>query len=115
LESIRALNKFKDCLNNEEEYGNDGVQFNGIIEYNVAGKITTEVLEVILIIGGYTPMVKLDIYEKGTKITKDNFHLDLDPSFTNTNFEFDETKESLIITGKNSPKLGNYTVEIREI
>ncbi|WP_452596707.1 hypothetical protein [Pontimicrobium sp. MEBiC01747] len=55
MESIRALNKFKDNLNNEVEYGNDGVEFNGLIEYNVRGKIITEVLEVILIIGGYTP------------------------------------------------------------
>lgn len=113
--SISALNQFKDSLNNKEEYGNDGFQFNGLVEYKVAGQTTIEVLEVILIIGGFEPMIKLDIYEKGIKITKDDFHLDFNSRFTNTEFDFNSAKPSIIITGKNSPKLGNYSVEITEI
>ena len=112
--SIIALNQFKSSLNNKEKFGNDGFQFNGLVEYNVAGKTTIEVLEVILIVAGFEPMIKIDIYEKGIKITKDDFHLDFNSRFNNTEFDFDPVKQSIIITGKNSPKLGNYSVEIRE-
>lgn len=112
--SIIALNQFKSSLSTKEKFGNDGFQFNGLVQYNVAGKTTIEVLEVILIVGGFEPMIKLDIYEKGIKITKDDFHLDFNSRFNNTEFVFDPVKQSIIITGKNSPKLGNYSVEITE-
>ena len=113
--SIRALNQFKSSLKNKEEYGSDGFQFNGLVKFNVGGIITSEVLEVILIIGGFNPMIKLDIYEKGEYITEDNFHLDFNSRFNGTDFDFNSKKPSIIITGKNSPKLGNFTVEITEI
>ena len=110
-----AIQSFKNSLENKSEFGNDGFQFKGLVEYEAHNKITSEILDVYLIIGGYEPMVRLDIYEKGKKITLDKFHFDFNPKFNNMTFEFLENEKQLIISGKNSPKLGNYKVKIREI
>lgn len=114
--SIHALNTFKDGIKNLKGYGDDGFKFEGYIKYTVNGKVETERLEVYLIIGGYNPMVKLDIYEKGNVITLNKYHLDFDPEFwKNTVFKNESNPNRLIIEGFNSPKLGNYTVEIEEL
>jgi hypothetical protein len=110
-----AIQSFKNSVVKKLEFGNDGFQFQGLVEYNAFNKTTTEVLDVYLIIGGYEPMVKLDIYEKGKIITLEKFHFDFNPRYNNMTFEFNENDNQLIITGKNSPKLGNYQVKIKEI
>ncbi len=110
-----AIQSFKESLENKAEYGNNGFQFQGLVEYEAHNKTITELLDVYLIIGGYEPMVRLDIYEKGRKITVDKFHFDFNPRYDNMTFEFVEKEKQLVITGKNSPKLGRYQVKIKEI
>lgn len=114
--SIIALNEFKDCLESKREFGNDGFIFNGLITYDALRKKVVEVLDVYLIIGGYEPMVKLDINENGKKITDKIYHMDFNPKYyKDTIFKFDSSSKMLIIEGKSSPKIGDYKVEIKEM
>lgn len=116
MQSIMALNKFKNAIKNKSEYGNDGYKFEGLVTYSANGKIETEILEVALIIGGFEPMIRLDIDVKGRIITSAKYHLDFNPKFSrNTIFVFDESQNSIKIVGTNSPKLGDYEVTISEI
>ena len=116
MESIMALNEFKSAVINKTDYGNDGYKFEGLVTYYTNGKVETEVLEVALIIGGYEPMIKLDIDANARIITSAKYHLDFNPKFwRNTTFEFNKTENSIKIVGVNSPKLGNFEVTITEI
>lgn len=115
FDQIRALNEFKNNLKYKAEYGNDGFQFKGLVNYELNGKTVSEELDVVLIIGGYDPCVQLDVNENGRNITSDNFHMDFNPRFKNTEFQFNSKNSSLIIIGKNSPKMGNYKLEILEL
>ncbi len=115
INSIMALNQFKSAIVNKKEYGNDGYEFEGLVTYYANGKIETEILEVILILGGFEPLIKLDVYSKGRILTNEKYHLDFYPKFfPNTQFVFNELEKSITIIGKNSPKLGSYEVTIVE-
>ncbi|MFD2938779.1 hypothetical protein [Flavobacterium notoginsengisoli] len=110
-----ALNQFKSAIKNKTEFGNDGYKFEGLVTYSAKGKIETEILDVVLIVGGFEPTIKLDIDFKGRILTSTKYHLDFNPKFSkNTLFVFDESKKSITITGTNSPKLGDYEVTIVE-
>ena len=114
MKSLMAMNTFKSTLLNKEEHG-EGFKFNGIVAYSTYGKTVTENLEVFLIVGGFEPMINLDIFELGNKITSEKYHMDFNPKFSsNTKFIFDEEENSLIIQGYNSPKIGDYKVIIKE-
>lgn len=110
-----ALNYFKSAINNKTEHGNDGYIFEGLVTYFVDGNPVTEILEVVLVVGGFEPMIKLDIYSKARIITSVKYHLDFNPKFSqSTKFSFDTEDNILTITGTKSPKLGNYYLTIRE-
>ncbi len=109
-----AMQEFKNSVQKISKFGDDGFQLQGLVEYEAFNKTTTEILDVYLIIGGYEPLVRLDIYEKGQKITLANFHFDFNPRYNNMTFEFDESSSQLIISGTDSPKLGDYRVKIKE-
>ena len=114
MESIYALNSFKSILRNKKEWGNDSFRFEGLVTYSAFDKVVTEILEVELVIGGFEPMIKLDLDRKGRIITSVNYHLDFNPRFEKTTiFSFDEIN-TIKIEGKNSPKMGNYEVTIKE-
>jgi|GEM_PF-1367613 len=115
-ESIIALNEFKKGVIKKGDYGNDGCKFEGLVTYSVNGKVETEILEVVIITGGYEPMIKLDIDVKGRIITSAKYHLDFNPRFSKrTMFKFNKMDDSITIIGKNSPKLGDYEVKIIEV
>lgn len=115
MSNISAINKLKSALKNKWEYGNDGFEFRGLITYTSKGKTVTEILQTILIIGGYEPLVRIDSKEEGEIITSDDYHMDFNPKFFKTStFEFDYSTEILTIKGS-SPKMGgDYFVEIQE-
>jgi hypothetical protein len=116
MQSVMSLNQFKSALKNKKEYGFDGYKFEGLVTYAAKGKIETEILEVALIVGGFEPMIKLDIDVKGRIITSAKYHLDFNPRFwQSTKFIFNELENTIIIVGKNSPKLGDYEVTIVEV
>ena len=116
IKSIQALNYFKEAVRDKKEYGYDGFTFEGLVTYFVRGTSVTEILEVALIVGGFEPMIKLDIYSKGRIITSAKYHLDFNPKFSqNTKFSFDPKNSVFTITGTNSSKLGNYSLTIREV
>ncbi|WP_027395790.1 hypothetical protein [Aquimarina latercula] len=111
-----ALNQLRNKLTNIEDFGDDGYKARCKVTYTVRGKSDTEILEVYLIVGGFEPMIKLDIYELGEIITIDKYHMDFNPRFSNnTKFSYDNDSGILTIDGKNSPKIGNFTVEIEEV
>lgn len=112
MKNIMELNAFKDSLLSKADYGQDGFVIDGLVTYDAFNKTVTEILGVYLIIGGYEPMIKLDIYSKAKIITSDKYHLDLNPKYDNITFKYD--RGQMIIEGKNSPKIGNYKVTIEE-
>jgi hypothetical protein len=112
MKNIMELNSFKNNLLTKADYGQDGFVIEGIVTYYAINKTVTEILNVYLIIGGYEPMIKLDIYSKGKIITSDKYHLDFNPKYDNIKFKYDNGQ--IIIEGKNSPKIGNYKVTIEE-
>jgi hypothetical protein len=112
MKSIIALNSFKEDILNLKEFGRDGFVFDGLVTYKVVGGIYSEILKVYLIIGGYEPMIKLDIHAEGRVIVSSKFHLDFNPAFSNTVFEYNNNR--LLIIGRSSPKLGDYEVNIEE-
>lgn len=112
MKNIAELNSFKSNLSRKSGYGHDGFMFEGLVTYNALNKTVTEILEVYLIIGGYEPMVKLDIYSKGRIINSEKFHLDLNPKYDNISFIYNNGQ--LTIEGRNSPKIGNYRITIEE-
>ena len=116
MSNVMAINKLKSALKNKEEYGNDGYEFRSLITYKSKGKTVTEILQTVLIIGGYEPLVRIDSQEEGEIITSDKYHMDFNPKFFKTStFEFDSSADVLTIKG-NSPKMGgDYTVEIQEV
>lgn len=116
MKSLRALSTFRDNINQIEKFSGDGYIAKCKVTYKTSTKTESEILDVFLIIGGYTPMIKLDMRVLGKIITVDNYHMDFDPQFSkSTTFSFDPQTKTLIIEGKNSPKIGNYTVEIVEV
>lgn len=115
MESIKALNDFKNSLKSKTALGRDSFKFKGLVTYTALDKEVTEILDVILVISGFQPEIKLDIDFKGKIIVSDIYHLDFNPRFENTLFKFDFEKNTIIIEGKNSPKLSNYKVTISEI
>lgn len=112
MKNIKALNSFKNRLYNKSRYGNDGYFFEGIVIYEAMNTTVSDIMDIYLIVGGYEPMIKMDIYSKGEIITSDKYHLDFNPRFENLNFKHIDNQ--LIIEGKNSPKIGNYKITFTE-
>lgn len=110
--NINELIVFKNSLTKKTNYGQDGFVFEGLVTYHTLNKIESEILEVYLIIGGFEPLIKLDIYSKGIIIISEKYHLDLNPKYDNIIFKFDSP--NMIIEGKNSPLIGNYKITIKE-
>jgi hypothetical protein len=81
MESIIALNNFKSNLKNPIEYGNDGFKFEGFVTYYVNEKVETEILQIALIIGGFEPMIKMDLDAKARILVSKKYHLDFNPKF----------------------------------
>lgn len=96
MKNMMELNSFKDKLSQKKDFGRDGVIFKGLITYSSMNTTVTEILDVYLIIGGYTPMIKLDIYAKARIITSETYHLDLNPMYDNITFKFDSGKMIII-------------------
>ena len=114
MESLMAIRNFKNIVMNLEEYGFDNVTFNASVKYITSLKSYFEKMKVALPVNGFSLIVKLDIEENCSIITSDNFHMDFDTKYENTEFIFDEHERKLIING-NSPKMGgNFSVEISE-
>lgn len=112
VRNIIALNSFKDSLTKKKGYGNDGFIFRALVTYDAIGKIVTEILEVCLIIGGYEPMIKLDVAAEGRIIIDSKYHLDFNPKFNNITFKFDG--KIIVVECRRSPKIGDYKVIIEE-
>ncbi len=114
--SILALNQFKSALKRKEKYGNEGFKFKGIVVYDALGKSITENLECVIIVGGFQPVFKINTDDSGVLITEDIYHLDFNPFYSkNTSFSYNDSDETFIINGIDSPKIGNYKVTISEI
>lgn len=112
MKNISALNLFKNSLLKKTAYGKEGFMLEGMVSYTALNKTVTELLEIYIIIGGYEPMIKLDIYSKGRIIKSDKFHLDLNPKYDDMSFTF--YNGQMIIEGKNSHKIGDYKIIIEE-
>ena len=113
MKNMVEISSFKSCLLNISEHGNDGFVFESFVTYEALNKTVTEILDVYLILGGYEPVINMDIYSKGRIITSDKYHLDLNPKFDSVTFT--HTGKFLIIEGKNSPKIGNYKITFEEL
>lgn len=114
LDSLMAIGKFRNIVVNQEEYGFDNVIFNASVTYTTRLKSYFEKMKVVLPVNGFSLVIKLDIEENCRIITSDNFHMDFDTKYENTDFIFDEKEQILRING-NSPKMGGkFSVEIRE-
>lgn len=109
-----ALNSLRNSLQNEIKYGFTGCTFKGLVVYEAYSEIYKEVMEILLIIAGADPEVKLDVPNKANVIKADDFHMDFNPRFTTSIFTFNETLNTLVIVG-NSSKMGNYKVSIQEV
>ena len=108
--NIRALFDFKSNLVNSKEHGHDGTMTKCKIKYFVGNNTESEILDVY-IYTTFEPVLRFDIFENGSIITSENFHVDFNPKFNK--FSFSINTKTLTIEG-NSPKLGNYKVEIFE-
>lgn len=113
MKNIIELNSFKDYITSKSDSGNDGFIFEGFITYEALSEVVTEILEVYLVIGGFEPMIKLDIFSKGRITTSHKYHLDINPKYENIALK--HNFDSLIIRGTNSPKLGDYKIIIKEV
>lgn len=115
MKSISAMNSFRNTVHNIEPHGHD-YKTKCKVTYNAFGKSQTEILEVFILVSGYEPTIRLDIFEKGRVITSKLYHMDFNPAFSdNTKFLFDTESRTLVIEGTNSPRLGNYSVLIEEL
>jgi hypothetical protein len=112
FENIRELTSFNGSLGRKREFGVDGFIFNGLVTYETQNNTVVEILDVWLIVGGYEPMIRLDINSKRKRITSSEYHLDLIPRFDNITFE--PIGNKLMVEVRGSPKLGNYKVTIEE-
>ena|ERR1700741_1456281 len=113
LKNNIEIGSLKNVLSKKLRHGNDGVKFVGEIIYKAYNTVFVETLDVYLI-GGFTPMVRLDLDEKGKIITSAKFHLDFKSNHQDTTFSFNKSEQILKIEGINSPKLGSYEVLIKE-
>ncbi|WP_346859446.1 hypothetical protein [uncultured Draconibacterium sp.] len=115
MDSLLAIRSFKNVLNTKEEYGFDNIIFSASVKYTTPLKSFYEKMKVALPVNGYSLVVKLDVEESCSTITSDNFHMDFDTKYENTDFIFDENAGILIIKGS-SPKMGGqFIVEISEV
>ena len=86
------LNELRNSLSNIVSFGDDGYKARCKVTYVAIGKTETEILDVFLIVGGYEPMIRFDIYEEGEIITLDKYHMDFNPKFSKKTLDFHSMK-----------------------